>query len=207
MSVTDRCTPYTPTFMEKVYYNLILLWVGLFIARLIHDAGHYVADLLVSGTAPQHFGLQLFYVVPMFTMSYDTSSVFVVLAGPVVAILIGWWVGLSNTTSSLAGPCGGRNKWKKRRGLVFGFVLQALWDAIYLVPVVDPMPFTPGAHGDGIEVAKWFMEHDLHETVILGTEVIINPAYLIAGAALLGSFWVIWKLLTCKPEMCNTCTV
>lgn len=196
------CTPWYPDLNERVYFLGVLGLVSFYGARLLHELAHIVAHA-ASGGPVGTIQVKWFFIVPMFMTHYDTSNLWVVLAGPGAAILLGWYVGLTQNKNALDGPCSGRNKWKKRAGIVSGVVLQAIWDAIYLVPVVDPLPFDGRPGGDGIAIAQIFREMGLHQTTVVDQVVITNPAYLIAGVALLGTFYVVWRVARCTKLLCT----
>lgn len=207
-TITDRCVLFRPTYGEWIYYNVILLYIGLVFARILHELGHSIANVLTGGVfSLSTLTVDWFLIIPMGTMQFNAESLIVLYAGPLSAILIGWWIAYSNRYSALNGPCGGRNTWKKRRGLTTGFLLQALWDAIYLVPVVDPRPFNGYADGDGVQIASLFRDMGLHEVTVFDTTVIVNPAYVISGALLVGTFWIAWKTYKCTHEFCSSCSV
>lgn len=202
----NKCILWRPTVGEKVYYNAILLYVGLVVARFLHELGHAIANVLSGGIfSLSTLSVQWFFIIPMGTMRFNSDSLLVLYAGPLTAIFVGWIIAYTNRYAALDGPCGGRNTWKKRRGIVFGFLLQALWDAIYLVPVVDPLPFNSFADGDGIAIAQRFRDLGMHETVFMDSTVIINPAYVIAGLLILGTFWIAFRTLKCTVEFCTQC--
>ena len=204
----QSCTPWFPTFLEKFFYAGAMLYVAFVFTRFLHELGHAAMNWVINGTFTMStLEITWFFIIPMGTMHYDVSSLLIVLAGPFTAILFGWGIGLLWNKNALSGPCGGRNKWLRRRGIVYGALLQALWDAIYLVPVVDPMPFDGYAGGDGIEVAKIFREMGLGTIQLGATEVVINPAYLIATVAILGTVYVIYRVIKCTPLVCDRCRV
>lgn len=204
---TDRCVLFDPTRLEWVYYNVILLYVGFVVARGIHELGHSIANWLAGGIfSLNELTISWFFIVPMGIMPYDTSSLLVIYAGAIPTILIGWYVGFNYNLKSLDGPCGGRNKWKRYRGLVTGFLLQALWDSAYLLPL-DITPFDEHAGGDGVAAAEFFRNMGLHTTEIAGQTIVVNPQYAIAGAFIVGTFYVIWRTYRCAPMFTQGCSI
>lgn len=202
----DRCTYFVPDTGEKLYYDVVLLYVAFVFARFLHELGHAVANVLAGGGfSLTTLQVRWFLLVPMGVMRYDTSSLFVLYAGPLTAILVGWYVAYTNRYSALNGPCGGVNVWRKRRGLITGFLLQALWDALYLLPVVDLSPLNGRADGDGIAIALWFKQAGLHQVTVLDTTIVANPAYVVAAVLLAGTGWVAWRTYKCTREFCDAC--
>ena len=207
-TIVDRCPIFEPEGLEWAYYNVILLWVGFVVARAIHELGHSIANWLAGGIfSLNQLTLSWFLFIPMGTMPYDTSSLLVIYAGPVTAILVGWFVGLNYNFRTFDGPCGRRskkNKWNKYRGIVSGFLLQALWDSAYLIPL-DINPFDNVAAGDGFEAGRIYKEMGLHSVEIAGQKVVTNPEYLISGILLIGTFYVIFQTYRCAPEITERC--
>ena len=190
MSTEETCRLWDPTRGEKIYFHGITAYLGFVLARLLHELSHSIINWWAGGVfSLKTLQIEWFLIVPMGMMKYDVSNPVVVYAGPLSVILVGWYVARRNNPRALHGPCGGRNKWVRRKGFVFGFLLQALWDAAYLLPI-DITPFDDRIIGDGVELAQFYQERGWE---IFGT----NPQYAVAGVLILLMFWVMYRTFQC----------
>lgn len=214
-TIKQKCTLFKPSGVQWFYLNVVLFYFGFLGLRFIHESMHIIVHVLMGGTlgspvitimglGGSHINL-LNVIIPVFVW-HSTSKIGLVetLAGPLSTIAIATIVAATQNRQALSGPCGGRNKWRKRRGLVFASMLQGLWDAIYLIPM-NFHPFRPGNPGDGYDIQRILNNQfpSLQHIHLFGLTINAQIEYLIALGAILLMFYNIYKVLSCTPLMCS----
>lgn len=213
---TDRCELFDPTTLEWVWHNVILFYLAFFLGGLIHEVGHGIGNGLTGGD----FGLasnvgflggygliNIYVVVPVFFVHFaEVGNRYVMLlAGPLSLIFLAWYVGLTQNINALDGPCGGRNKWMRRRGIVWGLLLRAGFDSVYLLPI-DVFP-NGISDGDGMALHHMFVQDGFVVRELFGLPWFFSAGHIIGGLAIIGTLYVAWRVASCAPELCGSCKI
>lgn len=161
-----------------------------------HEGAHFLAHYIVVGGVPSVVRVEwMAFVVPVVVADYTVRTIGIILAGPLVGIAASSLIALNLRFTkhvNAFGPVQGENRWYTIQFVALGLLMQAIRDAFYLWPIVDPVPYDNTPSGDGIAAAVWFANHDI---TIAGQ----NPQWLIAIGATVGVIGVIVRTWAHSP--------
>lgn len=211
----------------KYKSDILISYLSFVFAGVIHELGHGIANGLTGGgfgfACPAcnggdriigGYGINSVFlgIMPVFSIYYGEYGhrLIALVMGPLSVVLIGWFLATRWNPTELRKRYDNREFAKVfRQSVMFGFLVRAWFDSIYLFPI-DPFP-DQYVQGDGIAIYGWFKDagyHSYDALNIFGVEVpvMFNPAYVIAAVAVLGTVWVTYRVFSCTNFFCNRCT-
>lgn len=195
----------------RIYFVVTFL-LSFFLAGVWHELGHGIGSGLTggdwgfassSGNIIGGYSLEnIYFLVPVFSVGFmdPGNRTIMLLAGPFSVILVAWYLGLRWNVEALDGPCGGRNKWMRRRGIVWGVLLRAGFDSVYLLPI-DVFP-ERAADGDGTVLHRIFVDQGLFVEEIMGIPWFFSLQHVIGAFAIVVTIYVTWVVVRSQITNC-----